>query len=190
MTVDLRSLAVTVLTASIVALAAPVCAGCSKGKAGGDGGVDVSGTALKSKDGRFQVTLPKSWHTSTGLNAEASIEAEGPEGYLVVLTDPKEDLADPALPKYATSRAQAIVKNIEGGKIGPQLEVSVGGHRALQSELSGTTKGIHVMYLLTVVETPSHLHQVLAWTTKSKFSSSRPKLANITATFSETTPGL
>ena len=182
---NVRALLLTVSAAALVALSGPAC-----GKKGADKGAESSGKALKSKDGRFEVTVPPAWHPQPGISPEANIEAEGPEGFVVVITQAKAELADSNLSRYAASRAEVIAKKVEHGKAGPQLETTVAGHRAIQIELSGATKGYEVMYVLTVVETASHLHQVLAWTTKTKFPKSQAPLAAITATFGETTPGL
>lgn len=182
--VNFRALLLTVSAAALVALAGPAC-----GKTGGDKAAEAR-KALRSKDGRFEVTVPLAWHLQPGMSLEANIEAEGPEGFIVVITQPKAEVADSNLPRYAASRAEVIAKKVDQGKVGAPLETTVTGHRAIQIDVSGVTKGQPVMYVLTVVETASHLHQVLAWTTRSKFPKSQATLAAITATFGETTPGL
>jgi hypothetical protein len=176
----------TAAALALIALSAPSCK--LKGRAGADGGIEADGRQFKSKDGKFQLTAPRNWSTATSLNAEASIEAEGPEGYVILLTDTKEDLSDASIERYATSRAETIIKKLEGGNMGPAMEMTVNGRRAVQRELRGSTKNVNVMYLLTVIDTPQHLHQVLAWSTKSKFPTSRPVLASISSTFVEIAP--
>ncbi len=152
-----------------------------------DGGVSItsSNRLLVSKDGRFSLTVPAGWTQAHSLNESAGIQARGLDGYAVVLSDVKEDLSDSSLEGFSRGRAQAIITNSNGGKMGPSSEVMIGGRRALQREINATVKGMNITYLLTVVETTKHLHQVLCWAAKSRFEGNRAEFEAISATLKE-----
>ncbi|MGW9530266.1 RDD family protein [Paenibacillus terrae] len=141
-----------------------------------------------SKDDQFGVTAPWSWSRDYTMNEEAdiSIKNEFTERYLIVLSEPKSDFdSSMTLREYK----QIVQDHIESGLKIPQSgsasDIVVNGYPAIEFTLKGDVDGAPIMYNVTTIETPSHYHQVLAWTYASRYGRAQQELRKIRDSFRE-----
>ena len=61
--------------------------------------------------------------------------------------------------------------------------LKINGFDAKQFEASGTVDKIKIKYIFTVVDTPDHFYQIVAWTLTSKFEENKPALLDVISSF-------
>lgn len=175
-------------SSSLLILATIVAGGC--GLPIPTGGSDGSGVA-KSIDGKFQVTMPNGWTVQSELNDAADIQVANPlkEGYLVVLSESKEDFADPTIEWHSETTRTGVLESLIDGRVtaGP-TNLKINGKPAVQYEIRGKAEGLKVIYLHTTVDTGDHLHQILAWTLPSYYDDNRPILESVINSFKSVSP--
>jgi hypothetical protein len=71
---------------------------------------------------------------------------------------------------------------------GPTATTQIGSdpsYPAVQYEVRGSLNQIDVVYLHTVVETPTRLVQILAWTPPAAFATNQPEMQQVIQSFRE-----
>ncbi|ASR49548.1 RDD family protein [Paenibacillus kribbensis] len=141
-----------------------------------------------SKDNQFAVTAPWNWSRDDTMNEDADISIQNKisERYLIVLSEPKNDFdSSMTLQEYN----QIIQDHIESGLTNPESgnasNIAVNGYPAIEFTLKGDVEDIPIMYDVTTIETPSHYHQVLAWTYASRYGRAQQELRRIRDSFRE-----
>jgi hypothetical protein len=138
-----------------------------------------------SKDKQFQITVPSSWSYDSDLHEDAdiSISSRYAEKYFIVLSESKQGFDnETTLADYE--------KIIEENFVADDFVIDtynkvINGNSAIQFSFKSTVDEIPVMYLITVVETQSHFHQLVAWTLEENYSSLQVELDNVVASFQE-----
>ncbi|MEC0181971.1 RDD family protein [Paenibacillus peoriae] len=141
-----------------------------------------------SKDDQFAVTAPWNWSRDDTMNEDAGISIQNKlaEKYLIVLSEPKSDFdSSMTLREYK----QIVQDHIESGLTNPQSrsasDIVVNGYPAIEFTLKGEVEDVPIMYNVTMIETPSHYHQVLAWTYASRYGRAEKELRKIRDSFRE-----
>jgi hypothetical protein len=163
-----------------VVLLVMVVAGCKQLQSLG------SPTVLKSKDGRFQLTVPAGWRVSPSLNDQADIKAAFPseELYVIVISEPKSDFTTAmTLDEFTKITRDAMMSNLASAESLTPALVSINGNPGLEYEIQGSVKNVKLAYLVTTVETPAHYHQVITWTLGSRLDQNRFTLRKVAASF-------
>jgi hypothetical protein len=122
--------------------------------------------------GYAELTLPRGWRPATGLNDASPLQAVDPiQGrYLLVLSEARADFES----SIDVHEHSIRTRDILGQSVrlldvrGPQ-EREVGGFRAVQYELDAAYDSTFLTYLHTTVEGRRAFHQVLAWSTHSRY---------------------
>ncbi|MFF2481345.1 hypothetical protein [Paenibacillus sp. NPDC058071] len=177
----MKKIFIFVLTISMVAILG-ACAGN-----GGNGGKDNL-TVFKSKDNKFEVSASSSWKDANGeLHPDSDLQIYNlrKEKYFMTLLEPKEDFSDFTLQKYYDVVTEIFNSSLVNPKQGEVKEVTVNGNKALQYTLEATVDNLNAVYLITVIETPTHYGQLMAWTTKSKWDEYKDEYTNLTNSFKE-----
>ncbi|MDN4080050.1 RDD family protein [Paenibacillus polymyxa] len=141
-----------------------------------------------SKDNQFAITAPWNWSRDNGINEEAdiSIKNEFTDRYLIVLSEPKSDFdSSMTLQEYKGIIEDHLVSGITDPELGLASDRVVNGYPAIEFTLKGEVDGIPIMYNVTTIETPSHYHQVLAWTYASRYGRAQQELRKIRDSFRE-----
>ncbi len=130
---------------------------------------------LSSVDGQLQLSLPPGMVGSARLHAEAELQAADPktERYVIVLSEPKGDEAEPVSLAKAFEGDMAQLKSVAmEAKVGETEKLSVQGLPALRTTLTAQLEGIEprVTYLVTLVESPRAFHKILCWTMADEFA--------------------
>lgn len=145
-------------------------------------------TVFKSEDNKFQVSASSSWKDTNGeLHPESNLEIYNPqkEKYFVALLESKEDFDDSSLQTYYDIVTETFISSLDNPNQGDVKEVTINGNKALQYSLEGTVDNIKIAYLVTVIETPTHYGQLMAWTTKSKWDKYKEEYTNLINSFKE-----
>ncbi len=139
-----------------------------------------------SKDNQFAITAPWNWSRDNMINEEAdiSIKNEFTDRYLIVLSEPKSDFdSSMTLQEYKGIIEDHLVSEITDPELGLASDRVVNGYPAIEFTLKGEVDGIPIMYNVTTIETPSHYHQVLAWTYASRYGRAQQELRKIRDSF-------
>lgn len=146
------------------------------------------GTPLRSSDRKSEIFIPAGWVEDRTLNSSADIQAaKASEAmYIIVLSDSKADLQNVSLVKHSQLTRDTLLKSLTSPQVSPPTEVkSVGGNPAIQYQIRASVSNTNVVYLHTTIETPTHFHQILAWTLPSAFDKNEPQLQQIIQSFRE-----
>ncbi len=148
-------------------------------------------TVFKTEDNNFQVSASTSWKDANGtLNTEADLQIYNPrkEKYFMALLESKEDFidfTDFSLQAYYEIVTEPFISSVDTPNQGDVKEVTINGNKALQYTLEGVVDNINIVYLVTVIETPTHYGQLMAWTLKSKWDEYSDEYTNLTDSFKE-----
>lgn len=143
---------------------------------------------ITSSDGKVQLTVPATWTTETGLNAQATLQAANKlsEMYVIVIGESKQDFPKGfTLDKFASIVHDQMKQKANATTATDPSPTTVGGNPAMRYELQGTVSNINVAYINTVVETPNGFYQILTWTLPSKLSDNRATLEQVAGSFKE-----
>jgi len=151
------------------------------------GGED-SLTVFKSEDNKYQVSASNSWKDAKGsLHPESELQIYNPKGekYFIALLEPKEDFTDISLQQYYDAITEPFLSSLDGPSQGDVKEVTINGNKALQYTLEASIDNINIVYLVAIIETPTHYGQLMAWTVKSKWEENRDEYMNMINSFKE-----
>jgi len=142
---------------------------------------------LQASDGISQITKPARWRADPKLHQTAQIGMAGPgrEAFAIVLTDAKEDLAKPGLGDFSDLTRGHIRKTAQNYAESERTELTVNTLPAIRYRIDASVDGVNVTYLHYAIAGKRHLHQVLVWSARSRFSAYRPELEKIAGSFRE-----
>ena len=153
-----------------------------------DAPVEAPDKKIRARDGNSEVSVPDAWRELSNLNDEAKLEAGNPtlEEYLIVLTEAKTDFAIPiTLERYAEINLGTLRRVVQGATVSSPTKLTVDGRNAVQYEVRGTVDLLNIVYLVTYVDGRKHVHQIVAWTLGSKYSSNKSRFEQVAKSFRE-----
>ncbi|HZG14082.1 MAG TPA: RDD family protein [Candidatus Bathyarchaeia archaeon] len=140
-----------------------------------------------SHDQQFQVTAPSSWRNDSSLNEEADISISNDFGvkYFMVLSEKKDDFdSGVTLQDYLQIVEGNYEVEMEERPLQLPQETSVNGYPAIDFSFEQEVEdGVEVAYMVTVVDTGTHFHQLHAWTLASKYDGVKEELQGIIQSF-------
>jgi hypothetical protein len=150
---------------------------------------DGSQKFTQSGDGAVKILLPSGWKKSSkgSLNDEADIEMENSflGGYAIVISEWKEDFTDMDLPKYSEITRTSLTRPLKNIQTGPPKTISIGQNSGLQHEIKAQFDNLNLIYLHTAVETPKRYHQIVTWSTQSRWEKKEKIFQEITQSLTE-----
>ena len=141
---------------------------------------------FKSKDGKFQLTVPADWAEAPTLNNQADISGanRSKELYAFVLTESKSDFPkDMTLERFTDITRNAVMSKMTLTESPSPEQITVNGSDARRYRLVGSKDDLKVAYLITTVETPAHFHQIYTWTEPSRLNENGPVLNQVADSF-------
>lgn len=141
---------------------------------------------IKSKDGKFQITVPAYMSESPGLNKDSEITAANGarELYAFVLSKKKTDYADgQTLDEHTDILRNALMKQLTGSDATTPEKLTIDGIDARRYQVTGSKDGVKLAYVLTIIETNDQFHHIWSWTIPSKLNENGPILAQIGDSF-------
>jgi hypothetical protein len=105
----------------------------------------------------------------------------------VVLLDERMLIPQRTLQDYADFTRRLLTRTIENLHEQPSTRLKIKGHDAVQTRLSGRMDDVDVVYVHTVIETPTRYYQVVAWTLEERQGRNLPRLTEAVSSFQELT---
>lgn len=161
--------------------------GTTAGKKDSSAQIDLN-KEVKSTDNTFKVTVPKSWTSTSELNAEAKLQVANKqeEKYLIIIGESNKDVASSyTLNDYYKQVSSSLSGNIQNSKLGAATETMINGYQATQFQISGEVNKIKATYLVTLIKGNKAFYQVIFWTLDSNFSKYEPEFKAVAKTFKE-----
>lgn len=146
-------------------------------------------TVLKSRDGKFQLTVPAGCRENAKLNDEAEIRAANlvDEVYVIVLTEAKTDFSDDMnLDEFTRITRDSLSSKLKETVATQPVPVTISGNSGRAYEVDGVVDRVKLTYRVATVETPDHYHQVITWTLQSRKDENRATLQQIIDSFRST----
>ncbi len=145
-----------------------------------------SGVIVDRAFGLSKLELPDGWRAASDLNETASIEAMQPlyGRHLIVISDAIEDFVpDMTVFEHSENTRAELTSGIRLiACSGPERRV-VDGFESLQYEIEGYFQQSRIKYLHTTIAGRRAFHQVLAWSTISRYD--RPTFEGVLDGFAE-----
>lgn len=118
------------------------------------------------------LALPTGWRAAKNLNEQAGIQAIDPLRcrYVIVISEFRGDLKEAPLDEVARDRITALIGSKRLIAIRGPWDRTVGGHEAVQFEIDVRSPKTRVRYLHTTVSGQRGLHQIVAWSTRLRYS--------------------
>jgi hypothetical protein len=144
-----------------------------------------NGREIVSVDGNVRLLVPKDWSELKDLNEAAQLQAgnRSKEQYVMVLSENKADFDNMTLQQHHQLTRDAMMQKMKNPTAGEAAETTINGRPALQEEISGTQDGTNIVFLHTTIEEEQSFHQILAWTSKSRWEQQKDKLQEVTKSF-------
>ena len=138
-------------------------------------------------DGKSRLTVPQDWGALEELHKAAELQAgnKADEQFIIVISESKMDLDGMTLEKHHGITREAMLGKLKNPSASETEKVTINGQAALQDELGGTQEeeATNIVFLHTTVEDEANFHQILAWTTKSRWDSAKAQLYEVTRSF-------
>jgi hypothetical protein len=131
----------------------------------------------------FSMTLPDGWREEQEDGSEFSASRGEEDMFVTVLSEPKSEF-DFGFEEYAGKVVDVLVENVDGEIISGPTPVTANGWSGLQYEVSGTSEGVEIIYLDTVVDGERDFHQVASFTLASSYGENKPAMLELLGGFS------
>ena len=145
-------------------------------------------TVMTATDGKSQLTVPGAWSAQKDLNDNASIQAGNllAEQYAIVISESKEDFnSKMTLNEYADIIRKSAKQTLTDAVLSESKPVTVNGYPGVQFEVDGSVSNIKAKWLYTLVDAPKNFHQILAWSTASKYEKNKQVFLDVVNSFKE-----
>ena len=142
---------------------------------------------LSDEKHTLEITVPGTWGPDQ-INEQAVLQVSNriKDEYVIVLSEPKEDLADMDLLKFSeVTRALQLKQMSNTSEEGP-LPRTLNGMPAIEWVLNGTARNANVTMKHVAISGSKNYHQLLAWTVKSKWEQEKATLDSVISTLKET----
>ena len=141
---------------------------------------------LKSRDGKFELTVPADMAESTTLSKDADLQAtnNSKEIFMFAISKPKSDYADDMTLDRLTEMVRKALMDQLSVTNSPEPEsITVNGNSAIRYRLDGTKDGVKIAYLITNIETKDRFYRIYSWTSPSKYGENEKTLKEISESF-------
>lgn len=140
-------------------------------------------------DSGYEILQPADWELMDNLNENAALQMGDPsnEAYMIIISESINDFEEGfTIEKHSEITRNGLLENVQEAKIisGPK-KIKVGNMDGIQFELSGTVQNIDVVYYHVTLKSSNHFHQVLAWTTTTRYKTNRNIFEKITKSMKE-----
>ncbi|MCB1323152.1 MAG: hypothetical protein KDK34_23040 [Leptospiraceae bacterium] len=151
------------------------------------GACDTGPKSMTGDQGLISIDVPSSWSKRTDLNDDANLQAGNAfnEEYLVVISEAKADLYQMNMQRYANFMIQNLRSSVLQFAMEPAQQVEINGMKGQKYICRGVIENINVSYVVTVLESDTHFHNVMMWTMRSKEGEAFPKFDAALQTFKE-----
>jgi len=149
---------------------------------------EPSANEIVSDDGISKIVPVGSWQKAKGLHKKAQLQASNPlrDLYLIAFSEKREKYAGMTLQEHSQSTRTQLIKTLKFPVISGPFQIQIDGQPALQYEIHGmASNNMKIAYYHTDVNSPLYFHEIIAWTTDSRFKENKTQLQNVIKTFKE-----
>jgi hypothetical protein len=144
---------------------------------------------VTATDGQSQLTVPGTWSNQKDLNDNASIQTGNllAEQYTIVISESKKDFTSKmTLNDYSDIIRKSAKQTLTDAVLTENKSLTINGYPAVQFEVDGSVSNIRAKWLYTLVDATKNFHQVLAWSSASKYDKNKPVFVDVINSFKET----
>lgn len=160
----------------------PLLLGCLV-LSGCDGNRPSSNTPVTftSGDGTVTVTTPGDW-SKQDIHDEGDLELgnASEDCFFLLLSESRLDYAGTLEEHSDDTRSMLLSGATNVKETGPR-QMTINGQPAIQYTITATLDRLNLVYLHTTIQTPDKLHQIVAWTTASRYKQYEPMMQSIIA---------
>lgn len=141
---------------------------------------------VKEANGASAMEVPISWKAMPELNEQASISLGdlARSRFAIVISEQKEQMPEPeTLDVYSQNALAMLTKGLTELEKTPPARLTINGNSARRQEIHGVMDGIRVSYLVIMLESPNHFHQVYMWSQKSDWNAVKPLFEQMAMSF-------
>jgi hypothetical protein len=144
---------------------------------------------ILSYDGLSSIQIPLSW-VQMDVHERAVIEAAdlNLQQFVVVLSENKFgywQFMGLDLEGFFHMKSWYLIDTLTDVSLGRQQEDTIHGNKAIMIEIAGIRNGDHISYLYAAVEGYHHYHEIILWTSTSRYEQARPVFLRIVQSFEE-----
>lgn len=143
---------------------------------------------VTASDRQSQITLPKGWKVKPDLHDEAEIQVGTALGqaYLLVLSEFKQDFDEITYEQHSQLSRTGLLEKLKNAQVrsGP-TQLTINGMPAVQYEVRGSVDGVKLVYLHTTIDGKASFHQVITWTTPSRYAKNKATMQSVITSFKE-----
>lgn len=141
---------------------------------------------IGSPDNKCQIKITDGWVRDPTLSNEASIKVTNAskQMHVMVISYSKSELVDEVtFDKFTEASRDQKMLRLSSPVASPPIKVRINGKQGRQYLLKGDEYSTNVAYLVTIVESVSFFHEIIAWTPSSLLGPNQPLLQEVTETF-------
>ena len=143
---------------------------------------------VTASDRQSQITIPRGWKVKADLHDEAEIEVGNflSQAYLIVLSESKQDFDDITYERHSQLTRTGLLENLKNAQMsGAPTQLTINGMPAVQYEVRGSVDGVKLVYLHTTIDGKASFHQVITWTTPSRYAKNKATMQSVITSFKE-----
>jgi hypothetical protein len=146
------------------------------------------GRNIKIANTPLNVTLPDHWDRLKQINENAAFQAGNlrREEYCLIFPYHKLDVSSNAESLYYAGLTELEV-NLDHSRLIEERQPRLLDKTSRQAEITGSTNGINLVYLDTIIEGKEHYYRVLQWTLPSKSKTALPVFQEFLSSIQEST---
>lgn len=147
---------------------------------------------INATDNTCQLTVPGSWQIRTDLHEEATLQAANllAEQYAVVISESKSNFTEDILIRdYTDLLIRSTTMKVPDATFSEIKSATINGYEANQFEADGSVDKIKIKWLFTVINAPRHFHQIVTWSTPTRYEKNKDVFLGVINSFKETETG-
>ena len=140
---------------------------------------------MKSKNGKYQITVPSSMSEAPDLGKDAEITAGSNANslFLFVLSKNKSETNGGTLDERTDVLRTAMSNELTDADATTPDQITVNGNEARRYRITGTRQGTKLAYVVTVIEAADDVNILCGWTSAARASENIPSLTQIEDSF-------
>jgi hypothetical protein len=144
----------------------------------------VGPRVFTSSDSAVSIVIPADLDTME-LNPASVLQVGNgtKEIYLIVINDSKEDLEGWNIQRHSLVTIGGLMRNVSSPQVDGPRNLAINGLPAIQYTIQGSTNSQNIVYVITTVETPQVLSQILTWSLRSQYDKNKSVMDDMIKSF-------
>jgi hypothetical protein len=151
---------------------------------------EVQPNILRSKDGRIQIELPRSYAEKPPSNATIQIQAVDDAKLSTVLVISEDQAQFESFEQYSEVVRGKMSENLRDSQVDIGVKCEIAGHHAVRYEITGiSSNGLRLGFLVTLIQTDTRYNRVIESCLRTRFADRREEFVKIAANLKELPAG-